>query len=365
MKHLLPILFAALLLSACGGKKEESVTVQIAKLKKERAEIDTKIRELEAKGGLKDSIKAIPVAVAEVTPQSFQSFIDVQASITGDENVLATPQAGGAVRSILVRVGQRVGKGQTLAVLDAAAVDQQIAAQDAQISLLRSVYEKQQKLWAQQIGTEVQLLQAKANYEAATRQRGAAAAQRNMYRIVAPISGVVDQVDIKPGDMAMPGMSGIRIVNASKLKAEANLGESYIGKVRNGNPVTLIFPDINDSIQTRLDYVAQSVDPVSRAFKVQVNLGTRANLRPNMSARMKIANYAAENALVVPVAAIQKTGTGDMVFVAAGKVAKAVPVQTGRTSDGMIEILSGLQTGDRVITAGYEELDNGTAITVQ
>jgi membrane fusion protein, multidrug efflux system len=365
MKHLLPILLATVLLGAC-GKKEETVTVQIAKLKKERADIDNKIRALELKGGVKDSIKAIPVSVVEVTPQSFQSFIDVQASITGDENVLATPQMMGTVRSVSARVGQHVSKGQTLATLDASALDQQIAAQDAQIGLLRSLYERQQKLWAQQIGTEVQLLSAKANYEAASRQRAGIVAQRNMYRIIAPISGVIDLVDIKQGDAAQPGgLKGIRIVNASKLKAEANLGESYIGKVKEGDPVTLLFPDLNESITTRLGYVAQSVDPVSRAFKVQINLGSNAKLRPNMSARMRIANYSAGNAMVVPVAAVQKTGSGDMVFVANGKTAKAVPVQTGRTSDGLIEILSGLNTGDRVITAGYEDLDNGTTISVQ
>jgi RND family efflux transporter MFP subunit len=364
MKKLLLLLLATVLLGAC-GKKEESVTVQIAKLKKERADIDVKIHTLEAKSGVKDSIRAVPVTAVVATPQSFSSYIDVTASITGNENVLATPQASGTVRSVLVHPGQQVGRGQTLAILDAAAVDQQVAAQDAQVNLLRSLYEKQQKLWAQQIGTEVQLLSAKANYEAATRQRASIAAQRNMYRIVSPIAGVVDDVDINPGDVAMPGLRGIRIVNATKLKAEANLGESYIGKVKIGDPVILFFPDINESIHTRLTYVAQSVDPTSRAFGVQVNLGSNAKLRPNMSARMKIANYSAGNALVVPVAAVQQTGQGQMVFVVAGKTARSVPVQTGRTADGMIEILSGLNAGDQVITAGYEDLDNGTAIAVQ
>lgn len=364
MKKLLPILLATVLFSAC-GKKEETVTVQIAKLKKERADLDAKIHALEAKAGIKDSVKAIPVAVAAVVPQPFQSTIDVQASVIGDENVLATPQAMGTVRNILVHAGQHVGKGQVLAVLDASAVDQQVAAQDAQIGFLRSLYEKQQKLWAQQIGTEVQLLSAKTNYEAALKQRAATIAQRNMYRIVAPISGTVDVVNIKSGDVVSPGSGGIRIVSTSSLKAEANLGETYLGKVHANDPVTLIFPESGDSLRTKLDFVSQAVDPVSRAFKVQVNLGSSAKLHPNMSAQMRIANYTANNAIVVPVNAVQKTGSGDMVFVANGNTAKAVHVQTGRTGDGAIEILSGLQAGDKVITAGYEDLDNGTAISIQ
>ena len=272
----------------------------------------------------------------------------------------------GTVRRVLVHVGQHVSSGQVLATMDAAAIEQQVAGQDAQLTLLRSLYEKQQKLWAQQIGTEVQLLSAKANYEAATKQRAALTAQRDMYRIISPISGTVDEVDVKEGDAAQPGgTKGIRVVNVSRLKAEANLGESYLGKVKVGDPVTLLFTDINDSIKTRLTFVAQAVDPISRAFKVQIMLGPGGKLHPNMSARMKIANYSSGNALVVPVAAIQKTGGGDIVFLADGKVAKSIPVQTGRNANGMVEILGGLKAGDKVVTAGFEDLDNGTAITVQ
>jgi membrane fusion protein (multidrug efflux system) len=363
MKYLVPAVSALLLLSACGeGKKDPAA--EIAKLKKERAEIDQKIRTIESKGGVKDSVKSIPVSVVELQPQSFNAFIDVQAAITGDENVNASAQMMGTIKSVNARVGQRVSAGQVLATLDAAAVEQQIAAQDAQVTLARSLYEKQQKLWAQQIGTEVQLLQARANYEASSKQRGALVAQRNMYRIVAPISGVIDQVIVKQGDAVQPGAPGIRIVNNNKLKAEANLGESYLGKVQVGNPVTLVFPDSGDSLKTKLGYVAQAVDPVSRAFQVQVPLGSSAKLHPNMSARMRIANYGNSNALVVPVAAVQQTGEGAVVFVAEGGKAKSVKVQTGRNSDGNVEILGGLKAGDRVITAGFEELDNGTAVKV-
>jgi RND family efflux transporter MFP subunit len=364
MKKLVYILLAAALLAAC-GKKEESTTVQLAKLKKERASLDSKIRALEAKSG-GDSAKPVPVTVLDVEPQRFRAYIDVQASIESDDNVTATPQMMGTVTRVLVHIGQNVSKGQTLATLDASAIDQQIAAQEAQLSLLRSLYEKQQKLWAQQIGTQVQLLSAKANYESAQKQRQALIAQRNMYRIVAPISGTVDAVDVKQGDAAQPGgPRGIRIVNMGKLKATAKLGEVHLGEVKAGDPVTLLFSDVRDTLNTRLSYVAQSVDPLSRAFEVQVKLGAMKKLHPNMSARMRIASYEANNVLVVPISAVQRTGAGDIVFVAEGKTAKAVPVQTGHSSDGLVEILSGLNPGDHVVTAGYEDLDTGTPIAVQ
>ncbi len=364
MKQIIPILLAAALFAAC-GKTEESPAAQLAKLKKERAQIDAKIQALESKNNT-DSAKPTPVTVLNLEPGLFRSHIDVQATVASDDNVMATPKLMGTVNRVLVHVGEQVRQGQTLATLDAAAIDQQIAAQDAQISLLQSLYEKQKNLWAQQIGTQVQLLSAKTNYEAATKQRAALVAQRDMYRIVAPISGTVDVVDVKEGDAAQPGgLRGIRIVNMGKLKVEANLGEVHLGEVKTGDPVTLIFSDVHDTLHTRLSYVAQSVDPVSRAFQVTVKLGAIKGMHPNMSVRMRIANYSADHALAVPVSAVQRTGTGDVVLVADGNKAKAVNVQTGRSDAGMVEILSGLQAGDRVITAGYEDLDTGSPIVVQ
>lgn len=363
MKRTILFGLSLLILVSCG--KSESDADKLVKLKKQRSELDIQIRELEAKSPKSDSSRATAVAVTRIEPQSFQSFIEVQAAIEGDDNVMATAQAMGTIRSILVHVGQHVSKGQTLVVLDAAAIDQQIAAHDAQVTLLKSLYEKQKQLWAQNIGTEIQLLSAKANYDAAVKQHESLKAQRNMYRIVAPISGEVDALNIKEGDVAGPGMNGIRIVSSNRLKAEANLGESYLGKVHEGNPVTLILPDQRDSIKTQLSFVSQAVDPLSRAFAVQVRLGSNPKLHPNMSARMRIANYSSGNALIVPISAVQKTNAGDVVFVADGTKARSQVVELGQSGNGMVEVLNGLKNGDQVITAGYEDLDNGSPIRVQ
>lgn len=364
MKYYLSLGFslALCLMVSCGGGKTE--TEELVELKKQRAQLDQKIAKLEAKNLNADSSNITPVSVLEVQPQGFSSYIEVQGVINGDENVLATPQAAGVVTEIRVRPGQRVAKGQTLALLDAAAVQQQIQAMDAQLSLAKTLYEKQQKLWAQNIGTQVQLLQSKTQYESLVNQKQALVAQRNMYAIKSPISGVVDAVDIKNGDMASPGMNGIRVVSRDKLKATANLGENYLGKVKQGDPVTLVFPDINDSMRTRLSYVSQAVNPLSRSFAVEVKLGPKRNLHPNMSCKLKIANYENSNALIVPVSVIQRTAEGDMLLIAEGDKAKSIRVQTGKNANGMVEILSGLKPGDKVITAGYEDLDNGDRIKV-
>jgi RND family efflux transporter MFP subunit len=349
MKRIPYILLAAsVILASCGGNKSEKTTKETTAQKADTAKK-----------------KVTPVSVTEVQPEDFIAYVEVQSQIASDENVNATAQAPGVIRSINVHVGQHVGAGQVLASLDAAAIEQQIKAQEVQLNLFKQLYDKQQALWAQQIGTEVQLMQAKAQYEGALKGKDALVAQRNMYRITSPISGTVDQVNIKLGDVASPGMNGIRVVDINKMKAEASLGENYLGKVHSGDRVTLVLPDINDSIKTTLTYVAQAVDPVSRAFLVQVKLGNNKKLHPNMSCKMKIANYENKSALVVPVQVIQKTGNGDMVYVADGNVARAVVVTTGRNANGMVEVLSGIKAGDKVVTQGYAELDNGQQITIQ
>lgn len=365
MKKISTLFIASLVIASCGNDQSKDKTGQLAKLKEERAKLDTKIKELEAASNKNAPKKATAVSVMTVNTSDFTSYIDVQSQIVGDENVLATPQAPGTVTNVLVHSGQKVSKGQLLATLDVAAIDQQIKAADVQIALLKTLYEKQKNLWAQNIGSEVQLLTAKTNYEAALKQKDAQLAQRNLARIVAPISGTVDYVSLKQGDIASPGQSGIRIVSFDKLKVEASLGENYLGKVKAGDPVNLVFPDLNDSLKTKVSYVAQSVDPISRAFLVQVKLGNTKRLFPNMSCKMKIANYENKHALVVPVSVIQKTAQGDMLYVVENNKAKSVIVTTGRNANGMVEILSGLQSGDNVISEGFGDVDNGETVTIK
>lgn len=363
------LLLPVIILASCGGGEQKAggnKEAELNKLKKERAELDTKISKLEAEVNKNKPGKTTPVAVTELTPVDFISYIEVQAQISGDQNINATPQAPGTVENVLVRPGQKVSRGQTLATLDAAVVEQQIKALEPQLELQKSLYEKQQKLWAQNIGTEVQLLSAKASYEATQKQKAALIAQRNMYTIKSPISGTVDQVNIKQGDVAAPGSpAGIRVVNFEQLKATATLGENYLGKVQQGNPVNLIFSDIKDTMKTKLSYVAKAVDEISRSFQVEVRLGHNSRLHPNMSCKMQIANYTNDDALVVPVQVIQKTAEGDMLYIVDGNKAKAVIVETGRNSNGMVEILSGLNPGDKVVVEGYQELDNGELIAIK
>jgi len=361
MKRSYLLLVPAIVLASCGGGSKDA-SGDLASLKKQRSELDAKIKTLEA--GSKDSTgKVTAVSVAELQPVKFNAFIEVQSQITGDEVVNATARTMGTVNKVYVQVGQHVSQGQVLATLDAAIAEQQIKAMEPQIELAKALYEKQQKLWEQNIGTEVQLMSAKTQYENLLKQKEVQQAAKNLNNIISPISGVVDLVNLKVGDQSTMGY--IRIVNTNKLKAEASLGENYIGKVNVGDGATLIFPDTQDSIKTKISYVSKAVDPLSRSFMVQIKLANTSKMHPNMSCILKIANYENPKALVVPVSVIQKTSEGEMVYVAEGNKARMKMITTGRNANGMVEVTSGLAAGDKVIVAGYEDLDNDEPISVQ
>ncbi len=365
MKKIIVVFIASTFLFACKQEQQKN----LATLKAERAALDAQIKDLESKETSKKVRKSTDVSVAVISASAFVANIDIQAQVTGEQNVLASPQAPGTVTRIFVKPGQHVSSGQVLATLDASALEQQIESVEATLSFARSAYDRLQKLYAQNIGSEIKLLETKAQYESATRQKNALQAQLNMYKIKAPITGTVDAVTIKVGDVAQPGggpaQTGIRVVSFDKLKVEANLGENYLGKVKTGNPVLLVLPDINDSISTKLSYVSQAVDNASRTFHVEVSMPHNKLLHPNMSCKMQITNYKNASALVIPISIVQKTADGDLIYIEENNKAKAVMVKLGNLYNGKVEVLEGLKSGDKVIVEGFSELDNGAPVTIK
>lgn len=359
------ILFIALatVLAACGSKPKDYKT-ELADLKKQQADVASKIAKIEEEHPAPDSSKVTDVRVVDIKTSQFTNYVQIQGKIDAQDNVTAYPQVQATITSIYVKPGQHVGKGQLLVQLDNNVLQQQIAQAEAQLGLTNTVYQRQKNLWDQKIGTEVQFLQAKTNYEAGQKQVAALRQQSALYTIKSPISGSIDQMDLKLGQVAVPGQTGIRIVNADILKVKADVPESYSGVVAQGNKVIILVPDASDSLTTNLTFAAKVIDPTSRSFAIEVKLPERKTLRPNMTAILKIASYTKNNAIVVPVKAIQKSETGDFVFVNNNGVAKKLIVKAGATYGGQTEILSGLKIGDALITAGASDIEDGDRIKV-
>ena len=170
-------------------------------------------------------------------------------------------------------------------------------------------------------------------------------------------------MDLKVGQSVAPGQpTGIRIVNASKLKVIALVAETYAGRVNQGDDVEVSLPDAQDSLQAKISFAAKVIDPVSRGFNVEVKLPSNKRFRPNMVAVLKIVDYKNDKALIVPVNSIQRSETSEYVFVASNGKAKKTNIKTGKISDGKAEVLSGLKAGDQVITAGFQDLNDGDAV---
>jgi membrane fusion protein (multidrug efflux system) len=363
MKKLIyiPIL---LLAAACSDKPKDKAT-ELAELKKQQAEINEKITKLQAEGGTAaDSTKTADVSVYKVATGSFSNYVEIQGKVDAEENVMAYPQAQGIITAIYVKPGQRVSKGQTLVQLDNSVLKQQLLQAEAQVELVNTLFQRQKNLWDQKIGTEVQYLQAKTNLQTTQKQLDGLKQQAALYSIKSPINGTIELMDLKLGQAAGPGTTGINIVNDNSLKAKANVPESYAGSVRTGNTVKIVFPDAQDSVTTKIDFAGRAIDPVSRSFPVEVKLPSRASLRPNMTAVLKIADYTNAKAISIPVKAIQQSEDGDYVFINVNGTAKRVAITEGKISNGSAEIKTGLKAGDEVIVDGAADVEEGDKVRV-
>jgi membrane fusion protein (multidrug efflux system) len=364
MKKLLYITAIISLAAACSNNKPKDKATELADLKKQQSELGDKITKLEAEVGKKDSVKSTDVSAFTVKTGQFTNYVAIQGRIDAQDNVTAYPQAQAAITAINVKAGDHVSKGQILVQLDNSVLRQNIEQAQAQANLSQTLFQRQKNLWDQKIGTEVQFLQAQTNLQTSEKQVSSLKQQADMYRIISPINGTIDQMDLKLGQIATPGSTGIRVVNADILKVKADVPESYAGSVHLGDNVKILVPDANDSLAAKITFAAKVIDQASRSFAIEIRLPNRSSLRPNMTAVLNIANYANKNAIVVPTKAIQKSETGDYVFININGTAKRKVVTEGAASNGMSEIKTGLAAGDVVITEGASELEDGDKVKV-
>ena len=389
MKNISTLFFLSALtvLVACGGK-DNSVAgkkAQLEQLKKDALALNASIAALEkdlTAQGAGTTQQAVVVTIAPVVAQDFNHFIEIQGKVESESVSFVTPRAGGGqVKAVFVKRGDRVKKGQILLQLDNSLIKQSVAAATqnietvkAQAALAKSVYEKQKNLWEQNIGSEIQLLTAKTNAEAlgsqlkaAMEQLGMAKDQLSYTSVRSDVDGVAEEVNVKVGEIFM-GAGQLKIVNTDRLKLTSQVPENYAGKIKVGTDVSLIFPDLDKTMDTKLTVVGNVIDPLSRSFFVEAKLPVNKDFRPNQLAQVKIKDYTKKNAISIPINIVQNDDKGKFVYVAAtenGKlVARKRPVTIGEFYANSIEILSGINAGEQVVTEGYQSLFDGQLLTV-
>ncbi len=361
------LLLLSIFVFACSSSDPKA---ELENLKKQRQELDTKITELEetlAKTDtMKSGLKATEVAVSPVQTRIFKTYIEVQARVDADQNVFLSSGIPGTITKINIKVGDKVTQGQVLAETDSRMIQQQISDLQTSYELAKQVYEKQEELWNQKIGTEIQYLQAKSNKESLEKKMATLEEQLRMSKIVSPIDGTVDGVNIKIGQTVAPGMNAITVVNFSNLKIKADVAESYSSRIKNGDEVLIYFPDNNDSIVSKINYASRTINLLNRTFAIEALLNTTNELHPNMVAKLKINDYnSPKPCVVLPVKFIQKSSNGNYVLVAENGKAVKKGITIGKEYSGLAEITSGLGEGELLIVKGYDLVIDGDAITIQ
>lgn len=361
------ILAAILFITACSGDKKAQLEKMKADYEKLGNEIKSLENELKMAGGLTDTVGLSKIPFIEVKKQTFSHYIEVQGRVDGEENVIATSQMLGVVTKVYVKEGDKVQKGQLLAELDNGMVTQTLNQLKSQLVFLTDLYNRQKALWDQKIGSEVQYLSAKNNKESLENQIKTLNEQVDMYKIVSPITGTIEEAPLKVGQSMAPGMIAFRVINFNRVKIISDVSEANATKIKQGNEVKITFPDENKSFDAKIDFTSRYISPMNRTFQIESYLKPgEIEYRANMMAMLNILDYRNNEAVVIPVNLIQKDSKSLFVWVAEkkdkGYVALKKVITQGLSYNGLTEILSGLNEGDIILTSNLFDLEENQKI---
>ncbi|MBS1641692.1 MAG: efflux RND transporter periplasmic adaptor subunit [Bacteroidetes bacterium] len=391
MQKISQIIFisASITLAACGAKQQDSLAgkkTELEKLQKQQIETADKIKQLQTDiakldtSATKNDIAKL-VSTTALTTQNFTHYIDLQGRIDADNISYVTPRLGGGqVKELLVKKGDFVKKGQLLVKLDNAvikksytAAKQSLETIKTQLNFAKDIYNRQNNLWKQGIGTEVQLLTAKNNVETLTTQLKASEdnlktmqEQVDATNVYSDVDGIADEVNVKVGEF-FNGQGQIKIVNTQTLKAVVDVPENYSDRVNKNSKLIIVLPDINKTYNNiSVSFLSKTINALSRSFTLEGRLPYDGIIRPNQVAQVKIEDYAAKNTITVPVNTVGTDEKGKFVYIAIKEgnklLARKKQITVGELYNDLIEVKTGLNAGDQLITDGYQNLYDGQAL---
>lgn len=382
MYKLTPAVLIMVIAMACGStsspeKKAEATSkkAELQKLKEEQSKLNEKIRTMEDEIAKTDTSAAAQanaklVEIKPISTDKFTHFIDLQGKVDAENIAFVSPRGmGGLVKAVNVKQGDQVIKGQLLVRLDDAVTRQQIDQLKVQLDLAQTLYERRKNLWDKQIGTEVELLQAKTNVENLQKQLVLLNEQHSMSNVYAEISGVADVVNIKVGEYFTPqsaSVKGIRIVNTNNLKVTVEVPENYLHKVDRGSEIEITMPDINKTVKSKVSVKGSLIDPSSRSFYIEAKIPASKDFRPNQIALVRIQDYQANDAITIPMNTLQNDEKGKYVMVAVNEngklLARKRQIEVGELYGNNLEVRSGLKANDALITEGFQGLYDGQLV---
>ncbi len=377
MRSIATISLLAIIAAACGGGQ---ATGELAQLQQQRdslkavsAEVHDRLIEVKEQiASLDTSVtqRLMTVTALQLQPTLFEHFFKVQGVVEASENAQIFPEAAGRITSIRVKEGQKVNKGQLLLTIDSKVVANQIDEVEARLSLAETVFKRQEDLWSKKIGSEIQYLEAKNNYESLQQNLETLQAQLAMYNVSAPFSGVIDEILPKTGEMANPAMPLLRLISMDGAYMKADVTEGHLAQISEGDEVEVRFPSLNAASMEKISRIGSYINPNNRSFKIRLDLeNSELNLKPNLMGELKIRDYYNDSIAVVPSSLIQMTQSGEeFVYTIEMKSGEAMAqktmIKTGMSYEGMTEVLSGLVGNEKLVNKGARSIKQGDQIAV-
>lgn len=386
MKNIFSTLILTLLLVSCGGEKKQTIeevitTDNLESIRLKRSEvvaqqqvIAEQLKQLDAKIAVLDTTKKVPLITTFKAEQSvFNHYLELQGNVNTKKNLVVFPEFNGILTKIYVKEGQQVNKGQILAKIDDGGMSQQLAQAQIQANLAKTTFERQERLWNQKIGSEIQFLQAKSTYDAQVQAVSQIQQQIAKTTVRAPFSGTIDDIITEQGSVVAPGQSELlRIVNLDDMYIETDVPERYITNVIKNKSVEVEFPILGKIIQTKIRQAGNFINPANRTFKVEVAVPNKdKTIKPNLTAKLKINDYTNKEALLIPQSIISENAEGKQyIYVVKNKkdnkegTAERVIIETGKTQGDVIEVLKGINNGTEIIQEGARSVKNGQTVKV-
>ncbi len=360
-----------LIASACNMNSPETIQEQIKSKKAEVKTLNEEIIALQESQVLetKDEVKySVPVTVKEIQPELFNHYIDITGKLEAEGDAYISPEMNGQIETIHVNEGSYVKKGELLVSLNTSLIESSIREVKTGLELANKLFDKQQELWDQKIGSEMQYLEAKNVKEQAEARLATLEIQLEMARVKAPFSGVVETIIMKEGELAIPGMQLVQLISLNNLKVYGNISERYLTSVKKGNQVSITFPDFEGySVKSPISRVGNTIDDGSRTFRIEIKVNNhKGSLKPNMYSIIRLNDFSSSEAHVVPSIVIKQDIKGSYVYVA-DEENKAVKkyVSTGLSYEDQTMITEGIKTGDKVIIQGFAQVSDGVDIDLR
>ena len=386
MKHIFSLLFLAIFIASCSGDKNKSIeavieTNNLKEIRLKRGEVVAKqqeiaeqLKQLDERIAVLDSTKKVPLITTFKAKQSvFNHYLELQGSVDTKNNLVIFPEYSGILTRVYVKEGQKVRKGQTLAKIDDGGMSQQLAQAQIQANLAKTTFERQERLWNQKIGSEIQFLQAKSTYEAQEQAVNQIKQQIGKTIVRAPFTGTIDDIITEQGSVVGAGQSQLmRIVNLNDMYIETNVPERYITNVTKNKNVEVEFPILGKTLNAKVRQAGDFINPANRTFKVEIAVPNKdRSIKPNLTAKLKINDYTNEKALLIPQSIISENANGEQyVYVVKSKnnsgegIAERIIIETGKTQGDVIEVLKGIENGAEIIQEGARSVKNGQTVKV-